>query len=99
MPVTTIKILTDAGAVVILSIALIALAWALLHFTQSRSKNEEAENKRFDKLVDRLVEAFATLQTEIVNIRRVITDNSETQRLVVHATNEQTGEVRLLRAD
>jgi hypothetical protein len=95
----TLQILVNAGAVTILALALLALAYALLKTQQNKSRDEDAENKRVDKLIDRLVDVFSTVNNEQVNMRKVISENSETQRLVVTATNEQTGEVRLLRAD
>lgn len=96
---TSLKLLTDAGAVTILAIALLALAYALVRSQLNKSKDEDAENTRIDKLIDRLVDVFGTFQTELVSNRKVIAENSETQKLVVAATNEQTNEVRLLRKD
>lgn len=99
LPGDSIKVLTDAGAVTILAIALLALAYALLQTQRNKSKDEAAENTRLDKLIDSLLSVFTELKTERIEQRKVISDNSETQRLVVAATNEQTGEVRLLRTD
>lgn len=94
-----VKLLTEAGAVVILAIALLVLAYALLQTTRNRSNDDKAENSRLDKLIDSLLSVFAELKSDRLEQRKVISDNSETQRLVVTATNEQTGEVRLLRTD
>lgn len=94
-----VKLLTEAGAVVILAIALLVLAYALLQTTRNRSNDDKAENSRLDKLIDSLLSVFAELKNDRLEQRKVISDNSETQRLVVTATNEQTGEVRLLRTD
>lgn len=96
---STLQVLVNAGAVTILALALLALAYALLQTTRNRGKDETAENTRLDKLIDSLLLVFSELKTDRLEHRKVITDNSETQRLVVTATNEQTGEVRLLRTD
>ncbi len=95
----TLQVLVNAGAVTILALALLALAYALLQTQRNKSKDEVAENTRLDKLIDSLLSVFSELKNDRIEQRKVITDNSETQRLVVVATNEQTSEVRLLRTD
>jgi len=95
----SLKILTDAGAVTVLAIGIIFMAYALLQTQRNKSKDEAAENTRLDKLIDSLLSVFSELKSDRLEQRKVISDNSETQRLVVAATNEQTGEVRLLRTD
>lgn len=96
---SSLKILTDAGAVTVLAIGIIFMAYALLQTQRNKSKDDAAENTRLDKLIDSLLSVFSELKNDRVEQRKVIADNSETQRLVVTATNEQTGEVRLLRTD
>jgi len=95
----SLKVLTDAGAVSILAIALLALAYALLQSQRNKSRDEDAENSRLDKLIDSLLSVFSELKNDRLEHRKVIAENSDTQRLVVTATNEQTSEVRLLRKD
>lgn len=95
----SLKVLTDAGAVTILAIALLALAYALLQSQRNKSRDEDAENTRLDKLIDSLLSVFSELKNDRLEHRKVIAENSETQRLVVAAANEQTSEVRLLRKD
>lgn len=88
-PVTPsiLKILVDAGVAVILSLAIAALAYALLQQVRSKGKDEEAENNRLGKLVDALSE-------DRVHLRQVIEGNSETQRLITVAINDNTGSNR-----
>ncbi len=100
------KSLGDLGYLVVIALVAFILAVVILlvvfvQFRQAtaRAKSEEKEDSRIDKLIDRLVEIFSTLNAEQGNSRKVISENSETQRLVVVATNEQTSEVKLLRAD
>lgn len=95
----TLQVLVNAGAITILALALLALAYALLQTQRNKSKDEMAENTRLDKLIDSLLSVFSELKSDRIEQRKVIADNSETQRLVVASVNEQTGESRLLRTD
>jgi hypothetical protein len=88
-PVTPsiLKILVDAGVAVTLTIAILVLAYAILQQNRNKGKDQEAENKQLNTVLGALVE-------DRVHLRQVLEANSETQRLITVATNENTGQVR-----
>lgn len=96
---TTLQVLVNAGAVTILALALLALAYALLQTQRNKGKDDVAENMRQDKLIDSLVNVFTELKEDRIENRKIIADNSETQRLTVVAQNENTGAVRQMAAE
>lgn len=88
-------------ALVAFVLAVVVLVVVFIQFRQTMiaTQTGEKDDNRIDKLIDRLVEVFGTLNADQVKNRQVIAENSETQKAVVIATNEQTSETRLLRAD
>jgi len=82
-----LKILVDAGVAVTLTIAILVLAYAILQQNRNKGKDQDAENKQLNTVLGALVE-------DRVHLRQVLEANSETQRLITVATNENTGQVR-----
>lgn len=82
-----LKILVDAGIAVILTIAILVLAYAILQQNRNKGKEDEAESKRLETVLGALVE-------DRVHLRQVIEGSNETQRLITVASNENTGATR-----
>jgi hypothetical protein len=91
---TILKTLVDAGVAVILSLAIGALAYALLQLVRNKSKDDEAENKRLTTVLEKV----SSLTDAVIGINerglQIIEGNSETQRLITTAINENTGSNR-----
>lgn len=81
-----LKLLADAGQVVIIAIA-------LLYVVRNSGKASDQDNT----LLSQLVNLVSSFKGEAENTRKVIEANSDTQSKLMGATNEQTSEFRLMR--
>lgn len=92
-PVTpgVLKILVDAGVAVILSLSIGLLAYSLLQQVRSKSKDDDAENKRLTTVLEKVSSLTDAVIGNNDRALTIIEGNSETQRLITTAINENTG--------
>lgn len=92
----TLKILVDAGVAVILSLAIGLLAYSLLQQVRNKSKDDDAENKRLTNVLEKVSNLTDAVIGNNDRVLKIIEGNSETQRLVTTAINENTGSNRAM---
>lgn len=92
-PVTpsVLKILVDAGVAVILALVIGLLAYSLLQLVRSKSKDDDAESKRLTSVLEKVSNLTDAIIGSSDRALKIIEGNSETQRLITAATNENTG--------
>lgn len=97
-PVTpsVLKVLVDAGVAVILSLAISFLAYSLLQQVRSKSKDDDAENQRLTTVLEKVSSLTDAVIGNNDRALTIIEGNSETQRLITTAMNENTGTSRMM---